>query len=61
VDTNLFYYFDNFWCTCQLYINCQQGSTNTDTDTRYNTDTVYSDAESLVSEEDSDVVISIIE
>jgi len=40
---------------------CQQGSTDTDTDTGYNTDTVNSDAESLVSEEDSDAVISIIE
>ncbi|RHN52965.1 putative winged helix-turn-helix DNA-binding domain, toll-like receptor [Medicago truncatula] len=35
---------------------CQQGSTDTDTDIRYDTDTVNSDAESLVSEEDLDAV-----
>ncbi|RHN52956.1 putative winged helix-turn-helix DNA-binding domain, toll-like receptor [Medicago truncatula] len=35
---------------------CQQGSTDTDTDIRYDTDTVNSDAESLVFEEDLDAV-----
>ncbi|AES65465.2 putative TIR domain, winged helix-turn-helix DNA-binding domain-containing protein [Medicago truncatula] len=40
---------------------CQQGSTDTDMDTGYDTDTINSDAKSLVSEEDLDAVNSIIE
>ena len=40
---------------------CQQGSMETDTDTEWDTGTINSDAESLTSEEDLDVVNSIIE
>jgi len=40
---------------------CQPGSTETHMDTGYDTDTINSDAERLVSEEDLDAVNSIIE
>jgi len=47
---------------CRFLNNCcQQGSTDMDTDTGYNTDIVNSDAESLVSEEDLDALNLIVE